>query len=185
MLHLEFGDFPTLQTSRLVLRQLEAGDSAAFFKLRSDPVAMRYVDRPLARSEDEIRHLMEQITQNFQNNAAVLWVISQKEDPAFIGNISFWRIEKENYRTEIGYMLLPEFQGKGLMSEAIRAVLAYGFDTLRFHSVEANVNPENTASIKLLEKAGFVREALFRENYHFNGKFLDSAIYSLLAKNFQ
>jgi ribosomal-protein-alanine N-acetyltransferase len=61
-------------------------------------------------------------------------------------------------------------------------VLKYGFEVLKLHSIEANVNPENIASIKLLEKNNFVREAYFRENYFYNGKFLDSAIYSLVRK---
>ncbi|MDQ6787925.1 MAG: GNAT family N-acetyltransferase, partial [Acidobacteriota bacterium] len=98
-----------------------------------------------------------------------------------IGTINFWKIKKENYRAEIGYMLDADYHGRGIMNEAIRAVLRFGFGEMNLHSVEANVNPDNAASIRLLEKNGFVREAYFKENYFFGGKFLDSAIYSLLA----
>ena len=66
------------------------------------------------------------------------------------------------------------------MQEAMEAVLLYGFQKMKLDSVEANVNPFNAASIKLLEKNGFVREGYFRGNYYYNGKFLDSAIYALL-----
>jgi ribosomal-protein-alanine N-acetyltransferase len=66
------------------------------------------------------------------------------------------------------------------MQEAMTVVLEYGFNTIKLHSVEANVNPNNTRSIQLLEKNGFVREAYHRENYYYNGHFLDSAIYSLI-----
>ena len=62
----------------------------------------------------------------------------------------------------------------------MKVVLDYGFNTLKIHSLEANVNPGNAASIKLLERNGFVREAYYRENYYYNGHFLDSAIYSLI-----
>ncbi len=67
------------------------------------------------------------------------------------------------------------------MQEAILTILDYGFKIMKLHSVEANVNPNNAASIKLLERNNFIREAYHKENYYYNGKFLDSAIYSLLT----
>jgi ribosomal-protein-alanine N-acetyltransferase len=66
------------------------------------------------------------------------------------------------------------------MSEAMDAVLNYGFNAMRLHSLEANVDPANAASIKLLEKKGFLKEAHLKENVFFNGRFIDSAIYSLI-----
>jgi [ribosomal protein S5]-alanine N-acetyltransferase len=81
----------------------------------------------------------------------------------------------------LGYVLHTAHQGKGIMAEALGAVLHYGFHTMKLHSAEANVNPENAASIRVLERQGFVREAYFRENYLFRGRFIDTAIYSLLA----
>jgi ribosomal-protein-alanine N-acetyltransferase len=78
-------------------------------------------------------------------------------------------------------MLLPEHQKKGLMQEAAAAVLNYGFNVIQLHSVEANVNPANENSKKFLEKNKFVRGAYFRENYYYNGQFMDSAIFSLLT----
>jgi ribosomal-protein-alanine N-acetyltransferase len=103
-----------------------------------------------------------------------------KNEFKLIGNIGIWRIEKEHHRAEIGYALHPSHQGKGIMQEALKAVLDYGFHMMKLHSMEANVNPDNAASIKLLERANFVREAYFKENYFFDGKYLDSAIYSLI-----
>lgn len=80
-------------------------------------------------------------------------------------------------------MLNSSQQQQGIMFEAIQKVTAFGFDSMKLHSIEANINPENMASKKLLEKAGFTKEAHFKENYFFNGRFIDSAIYSLLNKN--
>ncbi|HUM46715.1 MAG TPA: GNAT family protein, partial [Chitinophagales bacterium] len=87
----------------------------------------------------------------------------------------------EHFRAEIGYSLLPGYWGRGIMLESITAVIRFGFEILKLHSIEANVNPSNIPSIKLLERSGFVKEAHFKENYYFNGKFLDSAIYSLVT----
>jgi ribosomal-protein-alanine N-acetyltransferase len=67
------------------------------------------------------------------------------------------------------------------VQEAVMAVMEYGFQTMRLHSVEANINPANRTSRKLLVKNSFVQEGFFKENYYFNGKFLDSVIYSLLT----
>jgi ribosomal-protein-alanine N-acetyltransferase len=71
------------------------------------------------------------------------------------------------------------------MNEAMTAVINYGFDDLKLHSIEANVNPGNASSIRLLERSGFIREAYHRENYYYNGHFLDSAIYSLVNSSGQ
>jgi len=76
-----------------------------------------------------------------------------------------------------------DLQRKGIMQEALIKILDHGFNIMRLHSVEANVNPNNLASIKFLEKNDFIREAYFKENYYFNGRFLDSAIYSLINPN--
>jgi ribosomal-protein-alanine N-acetyltransferase len=90
---------------------------------------------------------------------------------------------KENYRAEVGYMLLPEFWKKGLAKEALLKVIEYGFDEMKLHSIEAHISPRNAASASLLGKTGFVKEAYFKEDFFFNGAFEDTAIYSLLAKS--
>ncbi len=181
MLEINFDTFPQLKTNRLVLRPLEDTDAKALFNLRSNPQVMRYFGRPLMQSIDEA---LEKLAQNkimFANSDGVEWAMSFHNDPQMIGSLAIWKIDKINHRGEIGYMLHPEQHGKGLMSEALQALIQYGFETLNLHSLEANVNPDNAASIQLLVRNGFVREAYFRENFYFDGKFEDSAIYSLLC----
>ena len=181
MLDLNFDPFPTITTERLTLREIKNTDASELFHLRSDKNVMQFIDRPLAETIDDALKLIKIIADGHTNKESITWAITLKDNPGLIGTIGFWRIEKEHYRAEIGYLLNPLQQGKGIMQEAVTAVLPYGFETMKLHSVEANVNPFNTASIKLLEKNGFVREGYFRENYYYNGKFLDSAIYSLLS----
>jgi len=181
MLDISFGAFPELKTNRLVLRQMLDSDAEALFKFRSDPRVMRYFGRPLMQVVAEAEKFVTEIQGMFDRNEGVQWAISLLDDPQMIGSITIWKIDKTNHRGEIGYMLGPDFQGNGLMTEAIHAMLAYAFGTLHLHSLEANVNPDNAASIKLLERNGFVREAYFRENFYFEGNFEDSAIYSLIS----
>ena len=184
MLQLNFSPFPVLLTERLQLRAVMATDAKEIFFLRSDEQVLRYLDKQPAKSVDEAVEFIERIQKDQQNEDGILWGIALKDNPAIIGSIGFWRMEKEHYRAEIGYAMYPQFQGKGIMTEAMKAVLKYGFEKMRLHSVEANVNPGNEASIKLLEKNYFVKEGYFKENYFYNGQFLDSAIYSLLANKY-
>lgn len=181
MLQVNFTPFPVLSTERLLLRELDTSDANEIFFLRSDKTVLQYLDKEPAKSIDEAIAFIELIKKELQDNKSVLWGIQLKNNPALIGTICYWRIQKEHYRAEVGYVLHPNQQGKGVMNEAMKAVLNYGFEKMKLHSVEANVNTENTASIKLLEKNGFVREGYFKENYFFNGRFLDSAVYSLIA----
>ena len=181
MLELNFNPFPQLTTERLVLTQMSIDDANEMFFLRSDESVMKYIDRPRAKSVEEAVQFIQMINTGLANNEYINWAITLKNDPRLIGNVCFWRIQKEHYRAEIGYTLHPDWHGKGIMQEAIIAVLDYGFKIMGLHSVEANVNPENIASIKSLERTGFVREAYFKENYYYDGKFLDSAIYSLIT----
>jgi ribosomal-protein-alanine N-acetyltransferase len=181
MLEVNFDPFPLLSTERLILRRVTKDDAKEIFQLRSDINVMRYIDRPMAKTIEDALEMVQRFENGIINNDGIVWALTLKNDAALIGTISFHRIEKENYRAEIGYMLATNFHKKGLMQEAITTVLDYGFNVMNLHSVEATINPGNIASAGLLEKNGFVREAYFKENYYYNGKFMDTAIYSLLT----
>lgn len=180
MLELNFNPFPVISTNRLVLRRIEKKDVNEIFFLRSDESVMKYIDRPRARSLDDAQLFINKIDDLIAGNDGIMWAVTMKNDPKLIGNICYWNIEKEHYRAETGYVLHPDFHGKGLMGEALLAVIDYGFNIMKLHSISANVNPANTSSMTLLERNGFIREAYFRENYYYDGKFIDSAIYCLV-----
>jgi len=181
MLHTDFHPFPELSTERLILRKIVDADKDDLFLLRSDRRVMAYIDRPIAESPGDAVKLIRVVDDLLQSGDGITWGIALKEQRGLLGTIGLWRIVKEHQRAEIGYLLHPGHQGKGLMQEALIKVLDYGFSVIRLHSVEANVNPANEASKRLLEKNGFVREAYFKENYFYNGVFKDSLIYSLLT----
>ena len=119
---------------------------------------------------------MNEITERIQ------WAIALKTENKIVGTIGYHRIEKEHYRAEVGYMLHPDYWNTGLMTEALKVIIDFGFDEMNLHSIEGNINPNNAVSRKILEKFGFVKEAYFKENYFFNGKFFDSEVYSLLKR---
>ena len=181
MLAVNFNPFPVINTEKLLLRQVEKSDVNEIFFLRSDKKVLEYLDRAPAANIQEAASWIEKINELEKNNNAVTWAITLKPDDTLIGTLGFWNITKEHYRAEIGYTLHPNHQGKGIMQEAMLAVLNYGFKIMKLHSIEGNVNPNNLSSIKILERNNFTREGFFKENYFYDGKFLDSAIYSLIS----
>ncbi|MDP1803082.1 MAG: GNAT family protein [Bacteroidota bacterium] len=180
MLELNFKPFPVLETERLVLREINKKDIDTLFLLRSNKPAMQYIDKPLAISKDEIKPFIKMINKKTKDNETIAWAITLKTKNELIGTISYHRIERENYRAEIGYMIMPEYWNTGILSEAMPSVIAYGFNKMKLHSIVANINPNNAISRRLLEKFNFKKEAYFKENYFYNGRFLDTEIYSLL-----
>ncbi len=181
MLETNFNPFPVLETDRLLLRRVLPEDQEIIFKLRSDPQLMKYIDRPLLETQDDALELIKKYDETIDSNQGINWGMVDKAQDQLIGTIAFWRMDKPNYRAEIGYMMLQPFQGRGLMQEAMTKIISYGFEVLKLHSIEANVNPKNEASKKLLGKHGFVQEAYFKENYFYNGHFLDSCIFCLVT----
>ena len=183
MLELNFSPFPEIKTERLLLRRITDADAPELLFLRSDETVMKYIDREKPKSLEEALAFIQIVNANIDKNESVMWAIALQDKPdTLIGNIGFWRIINKHYRSEIGYMLHPSFWGKGIMKEALLAAIDFGFNQMKLHSIEAHINPDNTASGKLLEKTGFVREAYFKEDFFFLVIFIDSAIYSLLNK---
>ena len=157
-------------------------DAPAVLRLRSNIDVMKYINRPLTQTVEEAEKWISVIIDALEKNDGISWCICLKEKPAeHVGSIGLWRIDKENHRAEIGYMLAPHLQGKGLMFEALQPVIHYGFTEMKLHSIEAQIDPRNIASAALLRKAGFVQEGYFKENYFLRGQFADTAIFSLLT----
>ncbi|MFV8327424.1 GNAT family N-acetyltransferase [Flavobacterium sp. ZS1P14] len=182
MLTINFNPFPNLETERLVLRRIDVNDVNEIFTLRSNPETMKYIPRPLVKTTEDALDHIAMIDAKIENNEGINWGITLKDNPKLIGIIGHYRIKPENYRAEIGYMLLPEFNGKGIMPEAVKEVVNYGFTVMQLHSIEAILDPENFGSEKVLQKSGFVKEAYLKENEFYDGRFLDSVIYSILNK---
>lgn len=185
MLNINFHPFKNLETNRLLLRKVAETDVAEVLELRSDKKTMKYIPRPLVKTDEDALAHIKMINDKIDNNEGINWAITLKGNTKLIGIIGHYRISPENHRCEIGYMILPEYWGIGIVTEAIKVVLEYGFDDLQMHSIEAVIDPENKASEQVLLKNGFVKEAHIIENEYFEGKFWDTVIYSMLKRNFK
>jgi len=178
-----FKRLPQFESQRLMFRGILPSDADDIFQIRSHDKVMKFMDVPRHHSISDSEKLIQSVEESYKEETGINWAIIEKDLQSFIGYIGFIRIYHEHCRAEIGYALKPEFWGKGYMYETIHKLVRFGFAAMKFHSIEANVNPLNEKSKKVLERVGFKREAYFRENYLFNGQFLDSVIYSILEKD--
>ncbi|OOG71598.1 GNAT family N-acetyltransferase [Flavobacterium sp. A45] len=183
MLEINFLPFPILKTKRFLLRQLNANDADAILSLRSNDEVMKYIPRPYLKTKEEALELIAMFDDKIENGIGINWGIYFLEEPEnLLGIIGYYRMKPEHYRAEVGYMIFPEHSGKGIVSEALQKVVEYGFKEMKLHSIEAVLDPENKGSEKVLLKNGFTKEAHLIENEYYEGRFLDTMIYSLLNK---
>ncbi|MEO6813805.1 MAG: GNAT family N-acetyltransferase [Ginsengibacter sp.] len=181
MLQLNFNPLTELKTERLLLRRLKNTDAEAIFRMRSDKNVMKYIGKKPTESLEEAMEFINTINSALNIGSGITWAITLRENPEnVIGTIGYWRLIKDHFRAEVGYMLHNDYWRKGLIKEALLKVIDFGFNEMKLHSIEAHINPENIASAKALESTGFIREAYFKEDFFFEGVFGDTAIYSKL-----
>jgi len=180
MLTYDFSVFPVLESDRLLLRKVSDEDVAEIFLMRSDPENMKFIPRPLLQNhEDALAHIA-MINDQIDANLGINWSVTVKGSDKMVGIMGFYRTQFEHYRSEIGYMIHPDFHGQGIVTEAIKLLIDYAFSAMGLHSIVAVIDPDNLASEKVLQKNGFTKEAHFRENEFYNGKFIDSVHYCKL-----
>ena len=155
MLNKSFTPFPILTTERLTLRQLVIADEQEIFTLRSDSEINKYLDRQVSKTIDDARNFINKVNENINKNDSLYWAITLSDKNILIGTICLFGFSDENDKCEIGYELLANFQGQGIMKEAAEKVIDYAFNTIKVQKIEAFLHRDNRSSIKLLEKFSF------------------------------
>ena len=155
MLNKTFTPFPILTTERLTLRQLRINDEQEIFILRSDSEINKYLDRQISNTIDDARNFINKIHENISKNASLYWAITFSDKNILVGTICLFSFSDENDSCEIGYELLTNFQGQGIMKEAVEKVIDYAFNTIKVKKIEAFFHRDNQSSINLLEKLLF------------------------------
>ena len=172
MIDFSFTPFPFLTTKNYSLRNLMPEDEQEIFALRSSDEINKYLDRPKANTLDDARNFITKIINGIAKNESIFWVVTPKDESKFLGSICLWKISREEAKAEIGYELLCENHGKGIMQEVIPRVIRFGFEEMKLKTIEAELSPRNLKSVKLLEKNNFTLAAINPENP-------DSVVYSL------
>ncbi|WP_158799706.1 GNAT family N-acetyltransferase [Pedobacter sp. L105] len=161
MEHRNSKTFPVLTTERLTLRQLSDSDVQEIFLLRSDTLINKYLDRQQSKTLDDALEFIEKI----KNNSLSYWAIAQKGNEKLIGTICLFDVSEELKKCEIGYELLTEYQGKGMMREAAKKIIEYSNQTLGLKTIDAYTHKENQSSTNLLKELKFmITDSLDEEN---------------------
>lgn len=180
----EFGEFPQLESKRLILRQLTMHDAEFYLRNFSDPTTIELTcfegPKDLEAAKEELR---EYCIDNFLNNTGIRWGITLKDNRTLIGTCGIYKWMKSHYHAEIGYDLLPEYRKRGIMTEAMTAAIDYIFGELGLNRIYAYIDPRNIASMALVERLGFVKEGRLRESTFFRGKFWDDVVYALVSRD--
>ena len=176
---------PTLQTPRLALRHLRPTDAADVFAVFSDPEVMRYWDHGPMTALEEASSYIADIDGHFRRRELFQWGTTDRLTDRVVGTCTLWRVSTPHQRGEIGFALGQAHWGRGLGREAITALIGFAFDTLRLHRLEADTDPRNDRSLRLLEGLGFQRDGYLKERYHVGGARQDAVLLSLLRPDWR
>ena len=171
---------PTLEGTRVVLRPLDERDVPELFAIFSDAEVMRYWDSPPMTSVAEASRLLTRIDAGLRGRHLFQWGVTEPPERRLIGTCTLFRVDRSHRRAEIGIAMASHSWGKGLAADALTTLIAFAFDRLNLHRLEADVDPRNVRSLRLLERQDFRREGYLRERYHVSGEPQDSILLGLL-----
>ncbi len=182
---IDFKELPTLKGDRVRLRAMRAADAGALFEIFSDKEVARYWSSPPWTDSAKADELLESVRRGLDTKTLLQWGVCAAPEEKVVGTCTLWQIDAENQRAEIGFALSRKVWGRGLMIDALTLLLDFSFNELGLRRMEADVDPENVASIGLLERLGFQREGYLRERWCVGGKVTDSVILGLLGREWQ
>jgi RimJ/RimL family protein N-acetyltransferase len=174
-------DIPELAGPRVRLRAFDARDVDALFSLYSDAQVMRYWSTPPWRERAQAVTHIERMQRERLDAEFYPWVATLDDD-VLIGTCSLFAVNRAHARAEIGYALRSSWWGRGFAQEMLGLALTHAFDAVGLNRIEADIDPGNIASCRLVERLGFTREGLLRERWRVDGGVQDTALYGLLAR---
>ncbi len=175
--------FPTIDLGDFILREQTLEDAEAFLEYYCDPEVSKYIVSFIPKTVEEARSEIRYWINVFSYNDGLYFAIARKSDNRMIGSVGVSGVNRNHNRIEASYDLAKEYWGRGIMTKALKAVLKYAFEELKFNRIEAHAMPENISSQKVLEKCGFAFEGNLRQHRFHNGKYVDIGIYSVLYQD--
>jgi ribosomal-protein-alanine N-acetyltransferase len=176
-------DFPLLETQRLLLRAPTRNDARDLFRYAADPLVSRYVVWQRHETIADSRRFLNGVIAENCSKGGLTFAVQDKNSHAMIGTLGFNWIDNENHVAEAGYSFSREYWGKGLATEALRALLGFGFDTLKLNRIEGQCDARNPASGRVMEKCGMRREGILRQRYFLKGVYTDMILYAALKND--
>lgn len=186
MAEFDFTTFPILTTPRLVLRGFTPGDAADFLSFHGDPEVQKFdSDSPL-KDLAEAAEILAKIEQEFTSRKSINWGIVWKEENRVIGHLGLYFADRRYDSGDLGYTLARPYWRRGIATEAIGALLRFGFETLRLHRINVDTRMDNLASVGLMAKLGFTPEGVRRECIrNEDGSYQNWGLFGMLAEEYR
>ena len=182
----DFSEVPTITTDRLLLRRISERDRSDWLSVFNSPGTLDYlIDFERAPRDNVMVEIIDWAERIFRERSGIRWAITIKPQTTMIGSCGFHRFDPNSRRAEIGYELHSAYRRRGIMAEALTALLAFCFDRLCLHRVEADVTEGNLASAALLKKLGCTLEGVWRERERWRGGYQSMWQFGLLAPEYR
>ncbi|MCM3410387.1 GNAT family N-acetyltransferase [Metabacillus litoralis] len=176
---------PSFETNRLIIRKININDLDDIYEFSSDPKVAHHMTWEVNKTKEETLHnFVSIVIEKYKTGQSADWAIVHKESNKVIGTCSFVDWSNNNQKAEIGYVLNRNYWGQGLVSEAIKEVIKFGFETLELNRIEGGCDTDNIGSEKVMLKAGFKYEGTLRKNEYIKGEFRDTKVYSIIKEDF-
>lgn len=176
----------SIRTERLILRKFDFTDASDMLDLWvSKPEIQHMYSEPTYNTIDEVNELLKKYIQNYGNNDYYRWAIVDDESNRCIGQIAFYLVDAKNHFAEIEYCIASDYQNKGLMTEAVRAIIGFGFEQIGLHKIQISTKEINTPSKRVIEKCGFTYEGTLRDYFYYEGEYIDRLYYSMLFSEYK
>ena len=172
-MHIEqiYGDLPILKTDRLILRKITLEDLDDMFEYASDEEVAQYVTWPAHKTISDTKNFIENILDKYQKKQIAPWGIELKDNGKFVGTIGFISWQTKSNCAEIGYALSKKYWGKGLVTEATKEIMTFGFNKMDLVRIQAKCISDNIASSKVMKKNGMVLEGTMRQSFDVKSSF--------------
>jgi [ribosomal protein S5]-alanine N-acetyltransferase len=177
---MQFPANPTIETSRLTIRLVTAADLPELLEFNSDDAVTRYLPYENWKGMADAQEWLGRAETRLAAGEALQFVAELRETGNVIGSCLLFHFEKASNRAEVGYLLGRKYWGAGYMAEAMQALVGFAFAEMGLRRLEAEIDPRNTASAKLLGRLGFAREGMLRQRWDLKGEVTDSGLYGLL-----
>lgn len=175
-----------IKTERLTLRKFDFADAEDMLELWVSKSEVQHLySEPTYNTIDEVNGLLEKYIQNYENSDYYRWAIVDNDSNRCIGQIAFYIVDTNNNFAEIEYCISTDYQNRGLMTEALKSVIKFGFEEIGFHRIQISTKAINAPSKRVIEKSGFTYEGTLRDYFYYDGKYIGRLYYSMLFSEYE
>lgn len=176
----------TIETERLILRRFEYSDDESMLKYWvADEKIQSLYSEPVYSTKEEVKGLLDKYIGSYEKEDYYRWAVIDKENGECIGQVAYFLVDSKNHFAEIEYCIGSQFQCRGYATEATKAVIDFGFDSMNLHKVQICTKTINAPSKRVIEKCGLTYEGTLRDYFFMDGQYVGRLYYSILREEYE